>query len=99
MIAGEAVPFLLRDAIDYSTYFIDSFGDGPISPGGWYNAEGMNNLWLHTWNANNHQTTWGVLKAACSALLDYMTANNDYGSATFEIYDGANQVGEGTIGQ
>ncbi|MCJ1303454.1 hypothetical protein MMC08_006264 [Hypocenomyce scalaris] len=48
-------------------------------------------------NANNHQTTWGVLAAALGALSDYVTSQDLNGAATFGIFDGANQVGQGTV--
>ena len=48
-------------------------------------------------NANNHQTTWGVFGAAIAALADYMEQNRVFGTVTFNIFDGSNQVGEGTI--
>ena len=53
---------------------------------------------LHVENANNHQLTWGVLAAALGALRDYVVTQNGGGPGTFEIFDGENQVGKGTIG-
>lgn len=52
---------------------------------------------FRTWNTNNHQQTYGVLGAAIAALTSYMGAHG-YGSATFTIFDGANEVGAGMIG-
>lgn len=53
-------------------------------------------LALQTWNANNHQMTWGVLGAALLALQQYMEAIG-YGTVTFDVMDGANWVGSGRL--
>lgn len=54
-------------------------------------------LTLTVANANNHQTTWGVLGAACSALKDFVAETSSFNSLTFTIFDGANQVASGSI--
>lgn len=48
-------------------------------------------------NANNHQCTYGVMRAAVAALYDYMLTENEYGTVTFDIWDGENQVGQGFV--
>ena len=48
-------------------------------------------------NANNHQTTWGVLGAAIEAIAGCMDQNG-FGGGSFNIFDGGNEVGEGIIG-
>ena len=48
-------------------------------------------------NANNHQMTWGVLKSALAALDDFINSNGGFVSASFDIFDGQNQVGTGKI--
>lgn len=52
---------------------------------------------LTTWNANNHQTTFGVLSSAVGALEDYMRKTGVWGTARFWIFDGGNQVGAGEV--
>lgn len=49
-------------------------------------------------NANNHQCTYGVVHSAVTALMDYMLTENDYGLMDFEVWDGDNQVGVGSLG-
>ena len=50
-------------------------------------------------NANNHQTTWGVLGAAVNALLGWVDGGAGGGAAAyFEIWDGVNEVGVGQMG-
>lgn len=66
-----------------------SGGDGGVPP--------MNELAVHIWNADNHQLTYGVLGAAISALSEYMQSYG-WGAATFQIWDGPNEVGFGMIG-
>ena len=51
---------------------------------------------MYTRNGAHHQLTWGVLGAAMEALISEMGANG-YGPASFLIFDGQNQVGEGLI--
>ena len=49
-------------------------------------------------NANNHQQKYGVLAGAIIALSEFMNAYGAYGYAHFEIFDGGNQVGTGSLG-
>lgn len=48
-------------------------------------------------NANNHQCTYGVMRAAVEALYDYMKTEHEYGTVNFDIWDGENQVGQGVV--
>lgn len=80
----------------YLYSYVSKLGDGPLS-GGHFGWVGDNGLVLNAWGANNHQTTYGVLGAAIKALSGYFDAHG-YGRATFLIYDGQNQVGEGIVG-
>lgn len=80
-------------------YALDYFmllGDGLI-PHGMVQWVGDDDLLLTVKNAANHQVTWGVLCSALVALADYMSGFG-YGAATFGIFDGGTQVGQGTIG-
>lgn len=74
---------------------IRRYGDHAIA-GGVFRWAGEEGLELRVHNANNHQTTYGVLGAAMSALVDYM-GQNGYAAGSFKIYDGTNYVGDGTI--
>lgn len=94
-VTGHAVRDLLGEAMSYIGYNIDYSGDGLIP--GIFNWLGDDELRLNVRNTNNHQTTWGVLRAALAALEEYMS-HNVYGLASFTINDGAHEVGEGMIG-
>ena len=86
---------VLNDAYTYIVDRIEMLGDGVISGGSWaYNQVG---LALRATNANNHQTTWGVLSAAIDALMDYMGRTGFRGACTFGIHDGSNEVGIGAL--
>lgn len=94
-ISGNIVQSLLENAALYVLNLIVRGGDGPLH-NGMFNFPGMNDVTLQVWNANNHQTTYGVLGGAIGALHDWMS-NNAYGSVSFGIYDGDNQVGNGVV--
>ncbi|KAA6415500.1 MAG: hypothetical protein FRX48_00215 [Lasallia pustulata] len=81
-----AVQTTLRAASSSVAAFLSEIGDGVISMGGiaW---PGVGGVGFRTWNANNHQTTWGVLAAAVGALQDYMRRFG-FGAASFSIADG-----------
>ena len=75
---------------------IQNLGDGVMTAGvfnNWLSDEGLR---VTVANANNHQVTWGVLESAFEALGDYMEQYG-YGSVIFGIFDGTNQVGQGSI--
>ena len=52
---------------------------------------------LRVANANNHQTTWGVLGAAMRALANFVIEHGGFDTADFVIYDGENQVAMGVL--
>ena len=54
-------------------------------------------LVLQVWNANNHQLTYGVFGATVTGLRNWMVLNGVFGTVRFEVFDGINQVGWGTI--
>ena len=95
-IAQNLLYTLLRGAYVQAYNEVNQGSDGPL-PGGTFTAT-TGNIVLRVWNANNHQTTWGVLGAAVWAVSSFKTTNNVYGAVNFNIYDGNNQVGQGTIG-
>lgn len=76
---------------------ISEHGDGVI-PEGVYKFADLGFSWYSV-NSNNHQQTYSVVKAALTALLGFMYAHGEYGTASFGIFNGANQVGMGAFGQ
>lgn len=92
---GRVVANLLSSAFDSLTQHIQNRGDGNV-PGGTFIWKSIFGVTLTTMNTNNHQQTYGVLAAAISALVNYMTENT-FGQVTFSIFDGANEVGKGSI--
>ena len=86
---------MLRDAIVAVNDHIQNHGDGLIEDGTFHFKE-YGAGWL-SFNADNHQQTWGVVGAAIEALAQYMITHAIYGWATFRIFDGQNQVGHGSL--
>lgn len=90
---------LLVDAFTRVQTRIQQSGDGLVLSN---NGAGLwqvtrNGIVLSIANANNHQTTWGVLGAAIFAIGDYMNENRFFGRIIFNIFDGTHQVGQGSI--
>ena len=73
-------------------------GDGLVQ-GGSFTFFGEENTQLRIWDSNNHQATFGVLGAAVMAVFDYMNSQAHFGTGTFAIFDGPNQVGRGFVGR
>lgn len=92
----SAVQDLLDSAFIAATSHISNEGDSVIA-NGMFKLVGENGVVLSIWNSNNHQTTYGVLGAACMALVQYMLTTA-FGAVTFYIYDGIREVGKGQIG-
>lgn len=69
------------------------------SAGGAAVVDGIGELQLNAWNENNHQMSWGVLASAVEAVLDCMKNIEEWGTATFRIFDGDNEVGYGVLGR
>ena len=57
---------------------------------------GENNMDIRVWNTNNQQMAWSVVNTAMSELYTYMV-EDVFGTVDFTIYDGANEVGQGSI--
>ena len=95
--ATSPVSALLTAGLNIIMYEMEQSQDGPISGGSFTRFSTASGLALQAWNANNHQVTYGVLGAALSALADYMNLGG-WGSCTFSIWDGGNQVGLGQVG-
>ena len=75
---------------------VHDLGDGLLADGAFTWAIGPQVV-LSVWNADNHQTTWGVLGSALYAIADYFHTYGIFAAGTFDIYDGPNQVGSGSI--
>lgn len=85
---------MINEAYSYIVGHLSLEGDSLVPTGVFaWRGHGFS---LRTWNANNHQMTWGVLRAATFALVDYM-GQAGYATARFDIFDGANQVGAGVL--
>lgn len=100
-IPGMGIVGILSSAYEHAHQHIESMGDGVIralSNGRVFQLQGVNGLGLSVFNANNHQTTWGVLASAMVALVDFMAGQGTYCAAAFSIYDGQNEVGTGSLG-
>ena len=94
---GTAVRDLLTLAMHSILLHLDLYGDGVIAGGAFDRESHTTGMVLRAWNENNHQTTWGVLGAAVTALLDGM-ARDGWAYGAFQVHDGDNWVGSGVIG-
>lgn len=94
LVAGASIQKMLDEAFYLVTDSIYTHGDGPLRNGQYFSS--LEQTGVRVSNANNHQTTWGVLAAALTALSDYMSLTA-FGEATFTIHDGGNLVGQGFV--
>lgn len=96
-IASELIINLLTGAGKAAAAQIAGQGDRRVQNGRfmWFQHMGRDVV-LQVTNANNHQVTYGVLSSALAGLQDYMW-NCGYGGVQFKLYDGSNQVGQGSI--
>ena len=95
LIPGVSVTALIDETTASVMQHIRIAGDGVI-PNGVATWQGIGGAFMKTWNTNNHQTTWGVLGAALGALKNYMSEHG-WGAASFIIYDGVKEIGEGFV--
>lgn len=95
LILGITTPALIDHTTASVLQHIRIAGDGviPASQSTWGDTGGT---LMKTWNSNNHQITWGVFGAALSALKEY-TNEYGWGTASFTIFDGVKEVGEGYV--
>ena len=87
---------LFSGALHFLSLRLEDHSDG-LLPGGRFHWADDSGLELAVWNANNHQTTYGVLQAAVSALSDCMSSRGAWGTVRFWIFDGGREVGGGEI--
>lgn len=95
-LAESVVLDTLAEVFEIVQQQLETHGDGVIPARAFDRFPSDEGMLVSILNANNHQVTWGVLQAAIEALGDYMDQYG-YGSVTFQIYDGQNQVGQGSI--
>ena len=98
-VAQTGIMYLLKNAALDVRQRVAQNGDGLI-PNGIYMFDWRTGPWdcqFYCANSNNHQQTWAVIDGAIAAVWDYMLSNNNIGTATFTIYDGGNEVGQGTL--
>lgn len=93
--SAEAITDLLNHAYDDLIAVLQGSGDGVI-PEGTFQSLGPQAMQVLVWNANNHQTTYGVCAAALGMLRGYMAAHGAT-MAEFLIRDGQHVVGRGRI--
>ena len=93
-IQSHEVAAVLASAWDKVNTHLATIGDG-LLPGEFF--EQFQAVALRVWNANNHQTTWGVLNVAILALEDFLNVKRGLGAVVFKIFDGNNWVGQGQI--
>lgn len=99
-LPGGTLTSLLEEVTHALTAHLASAADGPILHGEFSYLKqqwGGATAAMHVWNVNNHQVTYGVLEAAVRTLQDFFDTTA-WGAATFQIWDGVNEVGMGVLG-
>lgn len=84
----------LSDTLSSITADLRALGDVAV-PAGCLTYVRNGVRWISI-NANNHQQTLGVVQAAVKGVMVFMDAGQ-VGWASFEIWDGDNQVGGGRV--
>ena len=96
--ANAAVSSFLTSCLIAVQRDINNGNTGLIPSDGWYGPLGRNGLSMTVWSEDNYQTTYGVLHSAIQALIGWMSSNdNTFGTGSFTVWDGNNQVGHGSI--
>ncbi|KAL9064319.1 MAG: hypothetical protein Q9161_008953 [Pseudevernia consocians] len=96
--ANAGVSSLLNACLSAVQTTIDDGNTGLIPTNGWYGPLGRNALSMAVWSENDFQTTYGVLHSAIQALIGWMSSiDHTFGTVSFTIWDGENQVGHGSI--
>lgn len=90
---------MLNNAFNSIYAHLMTDGDGLVAGGYWHFVQQITtyNVGVVVMNANNHQITWGVMGAAMQGLSGYMRTGQMYGAATFDVWDGVNQVATGVV--
>ena len=87
----------MAGALEATKYYIGTGGDRVMTSATGTTFRTEEGMTLAVANANNHQMTWGVLQSVLAVLEDFINENGGFVSATFDIFDGRNQVGTGKI--
>ena len=96
--ANSGVSAFLNTCLNAVQRIITSSNDGLIPNDGWYGPLGRNGLRMLVFSENDYQTTYGVLHSAIQALIAWMSSDDHaFGTGSFQIWDGENQVGHGSI--
>ena len=96
--ANAAVSSFLNTCLDFVQTSINNGHTGLIPSQGWYGPLGRNAMSMAVWSEDDYQTTYGVLHSAILALIGMMSSDgHTFGTASFTIWDGDNQVGHGSI--
>ncbi|CAD6579405.1 MAG: hypothetical protein ASARMPREDX12_009157 [Alectoria sarmentosa] len=96
--ANAAVSSFLTSCLIAVQMAINNGNTGLIPSDGWYGPLGRNGMSMTVWSEDNYQTTYGVLHSTIEALIGLMSSNdNTFGTGSFTIWDGDNQVGHGSI--
>lgn len=96
--ANAAVSSFLNTCLNAVQATINNGNTGLIPSDGWYGPLGPDGLSMTVWSEDNYQATYGVLHSALQALVGWMSSNeNMFGTVSFTIWDGDNQVGHGSI--
>lgn len=96
--ANAAVSSFLNTCLNAVQATINNGNTGLIPSDGWYGPLGPNGLSMTVWSEDNYQTTYGVLHSTLQALIGWMSSNdNIFGTGSFTIWDGDNQVGHGSV--
>lgn len=97
-VVGPTIPLLLMDAYGAILDRAMQHGENALIPQGTFSWEGPNRNFFRAWNTNvNHAMNWRVLQFALGVVWNYLLLSG-YGTLRFTIYDGGNEVGQGTIG-
>lgn len=97
-VANAAVSSFLNTCLNAVQTTINNGNTGLIPSDGWYGPLGRNGLSMTVWSEDDFQTMYGVLHSAIQALIGWMSSNgNNFGTGSFTVWDGDNQVGHGSI--
>lgn len=96
LVVDASFKNFIYSAFLYLEAYVTRFDEGDLIRGGHFDWLSPPSHSLDVWNANNHQVTYGMLQMTIAAIYDYMGVHG-FETATFAMFDGANQVGIGNI--
>ena len=96
LVADARFGNFVYSAFLYLEAYVTRFNAGDLIRGGHFDWLSPPSYSLDVWNANNHQVTYGMLQMTITAIYHYMSEHG-FETATFAMFDGANQVGVGNI--